>query len=522
MSPARPRLQSPSFWPVEVQELVRFALYDSLAQDFVASSCNRFFEPSHCNDGDSGAPPRTRVRRGQGGSWAVLPAEWQRYFEAITDANEREETLVELSRGGQALTGAPASLLDYLGHCRTLALDRTCSDDPILSFPSRQEGLPRPRPFVQGEKSYRERTAVEAEAKINIKNALKAGKSPKKEHEVDRFGTLVAGIKAEGPLTHCVDVGSGRAHLSRALACSPLDLHVLAIDWSASQKSGAERLDTILTDARLAPTIGSLTHEVCSLDASGVASTLGRWPPGGPTQATPPSLLVALHACGDLTPDAIKAFISVAQPGAKAVFVGCCYNLQTPSLFPLSTFFRELLPTNGEEPMNRSHLRLTPQAPPTWHLSPASTAAWRASTLKLAYRARFEAELVAASPQIGPPETHRIGRVAECKSWETYRERAVRKLDDGTLGTVLPELEVEGGVEGWETALFLLRVFWTVRSWLGPPLESLCVLDRFALLCEGLEGEWDGEAKSTRRRVELVNLFEQATGSLRNLALVVR
>lgn len=87
-------------------------------------------------------------------------------------------------------TGAPASLLDYLGHCRTLALDRTCSDDPILSFPSRQEGLPRPRPFVQGEKSYRERTAVEAEAKINIKNALKAGKSPKKEHEVDRFGTL--------------------------------------------------------------------------------------------------------------------------------------------------------------------------------------------------------------------------------------------------------------------------------------------------------------------------------------------
>lgn len=310
--------------------------------------------------------------------------------------------------------------------------------------------------------------------------------------------------------------------MSRALACSPLDLHVLAIDWSASQKSGAERLDTILTDARLAPTIGSLTHEVCSLDASGVASTLGRWPPGGPTQATPPSLLVALHACGDLTPDAIKAFISVAQPGAKAVFVGCCYNLQTPSLFPLSTFFRELLPTNGEEPMNRSHLRLTPQAPPTWHLSPASTAAWRASTLKLAYRARFEAELVAASPQIGPPETHRIGRVAECKSWETYRERAVRKLDDGTLGTVLPELEVEGGVEGWETALFLLRVFWTVRSWLGPPLESLCVLDRFALLCEGLEGEWDGEAKSTRRRVELVNLFEQATGSLRNLALVVR
>lgn len=87
-------------------------------------------------------------------------------------------------------TSAPASLLEYLNSCQSLSLDRTCSDDPILLFPPRTDGLPRPRPFVQGEKLYRERTAVEAEAKINIKNALKAGKSPKKEHEVDRFGTL--------------------------------------------------------------------------------------------------------------------------------------------------------------------------------------------------------------------------------------------------------------------------------------------------------------------------------------------
>lgn len=306
-----------------------------------------------------------------------------------------------------------------------------------------------------------------------------------------------------------------------------MNLHVLAIDWSASQKSGAERLDEVLARAQLAPVEGSLTHEVCSLDAEGVADALRRWPPAPPASRedgspVPPALLVALHACGDLTPDAIKAFIAAEQPGARAVFVGCCYNMQTPELFPLSSCIRDKYTPPARPPgMVRAHLRLTPQSPPTWHLSPASTAAWHASTLKLAYRARFEAELVAAVPQIGPPESHRIGRVSECKSWEAYRERALRKMDALYSAEALPELEFEGGPDGWDTALFLLRVFWTLRSWLGPPLESLCILDRFAFLCEGLDREGAAETLGGRT-VEIVNLFEQSTGSLRNLALVVR
>lgn len=72
---------------------------------------------------------------------------------------------------------------------------------------------------------------------------------------------------------------------------------------------------------------------------------------------------------------------------------------------------------------------------------------------------------------------------------------------------------MEGGEEAWEEAKWRLQLFWTVRSWVGPVVESLVVLDRWAFVAEGLE---EG------RRVELVNLFEQATGSLRNLAIVVR
>lgn len=335
-----------------------------------------------------------------------------------------------------------------------------------------------------------------------------------------------------------------QAHLSRALACPPLDLHVLAIDWSDSQKSGAERLDTIRRDAQLAPGTGSLTHEVSALDADGVEAVLARWPPppsssSSPDEAQPqPALLVALHACGDLTPAALTAFVRAhrASParraGARAVFVGCCYNMQTPALFPLSTHVRAL----GPRPMSRAHLRLTPQSPPTWHLSCAATTAWRTSTRKLAFRARFEAELECAG--IGTNGERRVGRVAECATWEEYRARALRKAEGGLREDDCPEVPFgtgEGDDEAeWAAAVFCLRVFWTLRSWLGPPLETLCVLDRFAYLVEGLRdsgeagaGEGEGEgagagAWTSERRVEVVNLFDQATGSLRNLALVVR
>lgn len=75
--------------------------------------------------------------------------------------------------------------------------------------------------------------------------------------------------------------------------------------------------------------------------------------------------------------------------------------------------------------------------------------------------------------------------------------------------------------ECWIEGLFLLRVWWTIRSWLGPPLESLVVLDRYLLLVEGLYQD-RVRLEEGGRTVEMVNIFDQATGSLRNIALVVR
>ncbi|GAA6017773.1 hypothetical protein JCM10207_000495 [Rhodosporidiobolus poonsookiae] len=521
---ARPLFDDSYPWPFKVAELVRFTLQDTFTQQWATSAANNFFRAVRPSEESQ---PFVDVRREVQG-WAFMPKDWQEYFETTVQLEERDQVLEDLANGSRQ--DFPPSLTVYLDSCRSLSLDRTCTPTPVLSFPSPAappDAPKRPWPTAQPHQPL-----VTGQ---NTKNALQAGQSPKKEHEVKQLSALVKDLLDEAPLSHCVDVGSGRAHLSRALASPPLDLQVLAIDWSDSQKSGAEKLDEIRDKAQLAPVKGSLTHEVSSLDADGVTSVLARWPPPEFRPTTPPALLVALHACGDLTPDALKAFIrsnadeGARRAGARAVCVGCCYNMQTPSLFPLSSFVKSL-PLAIPPAMTRAHLRLTPQSPPTWHVDAASSAAWRASTLKIAYRARFEAEMEGA--QLGADDERRVGRIPECKTWEEYRQRAIKKYDYGRTKITpedVPPLRF-GAADGsqqeedarWETALFLLRVFWTIRCWLGPPLESLCVLDRFTFLCEGLRQEWEDEREGPRRRVEVVNVFEQKTGSLRNLALVVR
>ncbi|GAA5830005.1 hypothetical protein JCM11251_006842 [Rhodosporidiobolus azoricus] len=567
--------------PFSLASLLHFALSDPFTQTLAKSAANRFFDASYLPgssplDEDDGKPGqmtrearvvvRTTGDEGRG-CWGLLPLEWREYFDGFATAEERMDMLKDLANGERE--DFPPSLQAFLYSCRSMSFDRTCSPVPVLSYPPRpstSSSSPadlslnkdsvalhekdEKKPKIKGERNAR---------RLNVKNAMKAGQSDKKEHEVQQLSRLVQDLKSEAPLTHCVDVGSGRAHLSRALSSPPLNLHTLAIDWSSSQAAGAAKLDEIRSKAELGPTEGSLVHEVESLDEEGVGRALARWPPppkeeeGAGKERAPPSLLVALHACGDLTPDAIKAFIRSdteqggaggRREGARAIFVGCCYNLQTPSLFPLSSLIHS---TASQPPqMQLHHLRLTPQSPPTWHLTPSSTAAFLSSTLKIAFRARFEAELAAAG--VGEEDERRVGRVAEGREWKVYRVRAREKYDYGRTKLGAEEVPAvrfglgrAGGEEGgeeeeeteWQTALFRLRVFWTLRSWLGPVLETLCVVDRFAFLCEGLRHEWaeegagdqdgeDGSGKKRKRRVELVNVFDQGTGSLRNLALVVR
>jgi hypothetical protein len=131
---------------------------------------------------------------------------------------------------------------------------------------------------------------------------------------------------------------------------------------------------------------------------------------------------------------------------------------------------------------------------------------------KLALRGRLEAEIRASAVERSADQ--RVGRIrskAQAENWPCFRRAALARLRDVDVQNVR-ELVVDE--DEWEVMEWKVKLFWTIRSLLGPVIESLIVLDRYLYLVEKLDG--------TGRRVEWVNLFEQESGSLRNVALVVR
>lgn len=159
-----------------------------------------------------------------------------------------------------------------------------------------------------------------------------------------------------------------QAYLSRAMR-DQLGLHVLALDWSDVQSKGAARREVMgpkkwkkrtdcpaklgghASNAREAAEPqaephehrGSLTYRTLEIRSDSLLHSVDAWTEemranqhssGSPL----PTLFVALHACGSLTPNLLRAFISRIHshetkenwsPRA-AVIVGCCYNLLEP------------------------------------------------------------------------------------------------------------------------------------------------------------------------------------------------
>lgn len=151
-----------------------------------------------------------------------------------------------------------------------------------------------------------------------------------------------------------------------------LRLHVLALDWSEVQTRGAVRKDdpkagrkarrnaqenstmpqkanstTPSTYPRNHPINqrqeGSLTYVTVKIDTDTLLSSTRAWVeayhPSTPGSDKPvPALLVALHACGSLTPDILRAFITACRADPEkarwvprgALVVGCCYNMLRP------------------------------------------------------------------------------------------------------------------------------------------------------------------------------------------------
>ncbi|EED78309.1 predicted protein [Postia placenta Mad-698-R] len=391
------------------------------------------------------------------------------------------------------------------------------------------------------------------------------GMSPKKAHEVLRMTAYTSWLLGSSPrlrtIRHVVDVGAGQAYLSRSLR-DKIGLNVLALDWSDVQSQGAVRREAVgkkrrkkeiptpaedessipqANDSNTPPVkqqLGALTYMTLRITTDTLLSSVDEWFHRGDEITTPekhenlyadgeptPALFVALHACGSLTPNILRAFLARLKSSdgdqkwspQAAIVVGCCYNLLEASDFPLS---HELTHPTSELPpayLTNNHLQLAAQAPSQWMRSEVASAATRLAIRKVVWRALLAGILVqvpipladnnkqADDDDYCPLHLRRLGKLNDSvyDNWDAFLARAGEKLGVDLMQGHPRDRETESRLE----------VMHVLRCILGPVVESFILLDRLQWLKEELRG--------TGMDVELVNLFDQASGSGRNVAIVI-
>ena len=550
--------------PIDVAAAVKF-LCAGAALALTASASNDFFHVVESVDEHERGRGEVHMLTGQGarGCWDIMPKDWREFFDTPRSALEREELLDDLAKA-EDKGDWPATLREYLACVRSGTLKATKHDEIVVSSaPSTS-------------RAASETTEAEAEATSTMRHVerlnvrARMGMSDKKAHECIRSANRVRQlVSSHGAPSRVVDVGAGRAHLSRTLARLPNPaLDVLALDIDAKQIEGALYLDGIFgkfsreqleSDSRrskkasaatAATTLrdvdveeepaGTLSYAESALDEEGLFTVL----------EGEPCTLIGLHACGDLTVNALRAFARADQRAGEQerhslMLVGCCYNFMSPSNFPLAL--------DIASPITERHIVLSPTMPlmdaplpyslaidnaasgtdekgylgqwrherkVSWH------AARRVALTKLLYRARLDAEvahmlkLERYDPVLDKELRRRPGGTGgfrlskiNCKGgWEAYRSRAMVKLKaQGCEINMSPEA-APGFGEDEEQCLWRMGVFWALRSAIGPVVESLIVLDRYEYLRRHV-----GED----RVVELRCLFDKRL-SERCWALVVR
>ena len=151
----------------------------------------------------------------------------------------------------------------------------------------------------------------------------------------------------------CSFVGSlilnlcSQGYVSRAIR-DELGVNILALDWSTVQSQGAARRDKGAASTNTThrePGTGSLTYKTLSINKDALLATTDEWLSQDlgkaksrlehdlSSEGLAPVLLLALHACGSLTLDILRAFCEQLRTPSPtwrptaALVVGCCYNL---------------------------------------------------------------------------------------------------------------------------------------------------------------------------------------------------
>ncbi|KAI1759034.1 methyltransferase domain-containing protein [Hypoxylon sp. FL1150] len=229
---------------------------------------------------------------------------------------------------------------------------------------------------------------------------VSVGMKPKKIHEVSNFANYVDALAKDiatdyhTDITHFVDFGSGQNYLGRALASSPYNKQIIAVEGREHNIVGAkeldmhagvsekpkvirnkklymQQLDSMIPENQLderalkraanppkvstqyvpdfrpinaseaiyAPEDGKgfiryIEGRLESGDLADVISQVEKDPLTDEKERNDPSVMaISIHSCGNLSHHGIRSL--VLNPRVQAIaIVGCCYNLMTEKLGP--------------------------------------------------------------------------------------------------------------------------------------------------------------------------------------------
>ncbi|KAI1391369.1 methyltransferase domain-containing protein [Hypoxylon trugodes] len=298
---------------------------------------------------------------------SVVPHDWQPYLLGC-EPIKFLDLLMRDNLDNLPDPQPPESLAKYIKDIRRFSLAR--------SFTPKKEKLPK------------------------LTRMVSVGMKPKKIHEVSNFASYVDSLASDiatdyhKQITHFVDFGSGQNYLGRALASSPYNKQIVAVEGREHNIVGAkeldihagvaekpkiirnkklwmQKLDSMIPEDQLdekalkraANPVKISSEYVADLrppaefeaiytpeegkgfiryiegrlesgDLSDVISQLERDPLAEEEGRGDPSLMaISIHSCGNLSHHGIRSL--VLNPRVQAIaIVGCCYNLMTEKLGP--------------------------------------------------------------------------------------------------------------------------------------------------------------------------------------------
>ncbi|KAI2622171.1 methyltransferase domain-containing protein [Hypomontagnella submonticulosa] len=297
----------------------------------------------------------------------VIPPDWQAYI-LQCEPMKFLDLLMRDDLEGIQDPQPPESLVEYIRNIRRFSLAR--------EFSPKKEKLPK------------------------LTRMVSVGMKPKKMHEVSNFANYVdtlakdISVEYQKEITHFVDFGSGQNYLGRALASSPYNKQIVAVEGREHNIVGAKELDmlagvsekpkiirnkklwmqkldslvpedqldekalkraanpakipsqyvpdfsprsaleTVYTPEEGKGFIRYIAGRLESGDLSDVIGQLEQDPLAEEKGRGDPSLMaISIHSCGNLSHHGIRSL--TVNPRVQAIaIVGCCYNLMTEKLGP--------------------------------------------------------------------------------------------------------------------------------------------------------------------------------------------